>query len=67
MYDAAGDREAFEKAALVVKDKQRKLRAFVTSNPSLVRDYSRESVATYKNNIINELSGNGKEDIIKVP
>jgi hypothetical protein len=42
MYDAAGDDELYKTAAKAIKEKQRELRAFISANPSLVRDYSRE-------------------------
>jgi hypothetical protein len=45
MYDAAGDKAAFEQAALKVKEASTKLKTFVNSHESLV--FSNEKVYTY--------------------
>lgn len=45
MYNAAGDKEAFEKAALKVKEESAKLKSFVNAHESLA--FSSEKVYTY--------------------
>lgn len=51
MYDAAGDREAFEKAALKVKQKNAQLKAFVKEHDSLVLRSDRTQVLGYNRSV----------------
>lgn len=51
MYDAAGDKEAFEKAALKVKQKNAQLKAFVKEHDSLVLRSDRTQVLGYNRSV----------------
>jgi len=59
MYNAAGDRQAFERAALKVKDANARLKNFVNSHDSLV--FSGEKVYTFGYN----RSVSGKVNLLK--
>lgn len=61
MYNAAGDKEAFEKAALKVKEESAKLKSFVNAHESLV--FSSEKVYTYGYNRM----VSGKVNLTKLP
>lgn len=51
MYDAAGDKESFEKAALKVKQKNAQLKAFVKEHDSLVLRSDRTQVLGYNRSV----------------
>lgn len=51
MYDAAGDKESFEKAALRVKKANANLKQFVNSHDSLVLNSDRTWVSGYNRSI----------------
>lgn len=51
MYNAAGDKEAFEKAALKVKQKNAQLKAFVNKHDSLVLRSDRTQVLGYNRSV----------------
>lgn len=61
MYDAAGDKEAFERAALKVKEANAKLKSFVNAHESLV--FSSERLYTYGYNRM----VSGKVNLTKMP
>lgn len=56
MYDTAGDREAFEKAALKVKQKNAQLKAFVREHDSLVLRSDRTQVLGYNRSVSGKVS-----------
>lgn len=56
MYDAAGDRESFEKAALKVKAANAKLKSFVNAHDTLVLHSDKTWVFGYNKNVSRKIS-----------
>lgn len=61
LYDEVGDKEAFEKAAVKLKQKEANLRQYVDKDPDLHRRKDREQVVGFDKRISAEASGKAQK------